>query len=465
MFVPVILCQAPDPSPPIRTVEQAIAVALERSPRLAQARERQTRSQESVQQQRARLRPQVSANASYTRLSTALANSGSGGSSGNSSNPFPVGLQGSPPGSGSVQLTRAESTSTGGTGLELGGGSLNQTSFGFSLTQSLDRWGVQRTLIHMGSLDEEIQRLDEARVKQELIFSVESEFYELLRTQEFVRVQAAAVTSSEESLRVSQEKEKAGSAAGFEVLRAETRLANQQQALLNARNQAAIARTNLTNTLGLAPTAALTPEGTTALPTVPELSREKLLQIALEQRPEARQARLNQEKAVDAVRFAHQGTTPSLSLRLSGSYNPSPANAFTPKDAASLSLNFTVPLSDGGSTRAQVASARSDLRSARSQQEEYQNGIAKEVEQAVLSVEDARARLTSTAKTVEQSKEALRIAQVRLSTGIDTQLAVSDAQSTLVQSEVNHINARYDLLIVLARLRRTNAPKLESLKP
>jgi Bacterial regulatory proteins, tetR family/Outer membrane efflux protein len=47
----------------------------------------------------------------------------------------------------------------------------------------------------------------------------------------------------------------------------------------------------------------------------------------------------------------------------------------------------------------------------------------------------------------------LRIAQVRLTTGIDTPLSVSDAQATLVQSEVNHINARYDLLIALARLR------------
>jgi outer membrane protein len=460
MFVPLLYCQAPDESLPIRTVEQAIAVALERSPRLTQARERQARSRESVQQQRARLRPQISTSASYTRLSTALANSGSGGSSGSGgANPFPVGLQGSPPGSGSVQLSRAESTGTGtgGNAVNLGGGSLNQTSFGFSLTQSLDRWGVQQTLIHMGSLEEEIQRLDEERVKRELIFSVESEFYELLRALEYVRVQAAAVTSSEESLRVSQEKEKAGSAAGFEVLRAETRLANQQQSLLNARNQAAIARTNLTNTLGLAPTAALAPESPPALPAVPELSREKLLPLALERRPEARQARLNQEKAVGAVRYAHQGATPSLSARLSGSYNPSPANAFTPKDAATLSLNLTVPLSDGGTTRSQVASARSDLRSAQSQHDEYRSGIAKEVEQAILSVEDARSRLTSTAKTVEQSQEALRIAQVRLSTGIDTQLSVSDAQSTLVQSEVNHINARYDLLIALARLRRASA--------
>ncbi|WP_309719711.1 TolC family protein, partial [Armatimonas sp.] len=437
----------------IRTVEQAIQVALERSPKLQQARERRQRSRESVEQQRSQLRPQASATASYTRLSTALANSGGGSGSGvGGGNPFPVGLQGTPPGSGSVQLTRAETepgtgTGTNGNTLNLGGGSLNQTSLGLSLTQQLDAWGVQKTLIRLGSTDEAIQQLEEEKVKREVVFSVQNSFYELLRAQEFVRVQAAAVASSTESLRVSQEKEKAGSAAGFEVLRAETQLANQEQSLLNAKNQAAIARTNLANTFGLPPTAILAPESPKALPKIEKLERQVLLKSALEQRPEAKQAQLNQEKANLGVRYAHRGNAPSLSARLNGSYNPSPANAFTPKDAATVSLNLSIPLSDGGTTRSQITSAHSDLRSAESQLEEYKNGIAKEVEQACLSVEDAQARLKSTAKTVEQSREALRIAQVRLATGIDTQLSVSDAQSTLVQSEVNHINARYDLLI------------------
>lgn len=441
----------------IRTVEQAIQVALERSPRLQQARERHQRSRESVEQQRALLRPQASASASYTRLSTALANSGGVNGTASGGNPYPVGLPGSAPGSGSVQLSRAETQPS--SGLSLGGGSLNQTSLGLSLTQQLDAWGVQRTLIRLGSTEEEIQRLEEEKLRRELIFSVQSGFYELLRAQEYVRVQSAAAASSEELLRVNQEKERTGSVAGFEVLRAETQFANQQQALLNAKNQAMIARTNLANTLGLPPTAPLAPESPASFPSVPPLERNALVKRALEQRPEAQQARLNQEKAQGAIRYAQRGLTPSLSARLSGSYNPSPANAFTPRDAATLSLNLTFPLSDGGTTRAQVSSARSDLRSAESQREEYQNGIAKEVEQAALSVEDAQARLQSTAKTVEQSNEALRIAQVRLATGVDTSLSVSDAQATRVTAEVNHINARYDLLIALARLRWATGPE------
>jgi outer membrane protein len=445
----------------VRTVEQAIAIALERSPKLQQARERKLRGRESVEQQRAQLRPQATATASYTRLSTALASSSGSTNTSSNGNPFPVGLSGTPPGSGSVQLTRAETAPDPGTGntntLNLGGGSLNQTNLVLAISQQLDAWGVQKTLIRLGTTDEAIQLLEEEKVQRELVFTVQNSFYELLRAQEFVRVQAAAIVSSEESLRVSQEKEKAGSAAGFDVLRAETQLANQQQALLSARNQAAIARTNLSSTLGLAPTATIIPESPTALPNAPEFARAALLKSALELRPEAKQARLNQEKANLGLRYAHRGNTPSLSARLSGSYNPSPANAFTPKDAATLSLNLSIPLSDGGATRSQITSASSDLRSAQSQRTEYENGIAKEVEQACLSVEDAQARLQSTAKTVEQSKEALRIAQVRLTTGIDTQLSVSDAQSTLVQSEVNHINARYDLLIALARLQWTSA--------
>jgi len=468
---------APSTAPTeVASLEAAIRIALERSPSLLLVDQRLARTRATTAQiVSAGQRPNVSAGATYTRLSglgAAFGGGAFGAGPGQIANPFPVGLQGTPPGSVPATLggiTRAEPTDGGGSGGGTGGSgsanpfgnpSLDQQSVRLGATQLVDFTGIVRTAGRIGAIEENVVLLETARVRHELVLTVKNGWYGALRADALVRVAEASVDAATESLRVSEAQLRAGTVASFDVLRAKTQLANNRQQLISARNQRAIALNAFANTLGLDPSTPITLPAAPAigprpeLPPLPNLDEAVLIARAMKQRPEALQADLNEEKAAGATRLARRTIDPYGSLALSGNYNPNPALVANQKATGSLSFTVTAPLYDGGATRASIEAAHADARSASIQTDQFRRGIKAEVQQAILAVRDAEERARTAWAAVEEAREAFRLAGVRYREGVDTQLAVNDAQAALVQAETNAVNARYDLLIALGRLTR-----------
>lgn len=487
----------------IRTLDEAIAIALQRNPSLLLAEERAYRTTRVVRQILATNGPQITLSGSYSRLSgsgAAFGGSSSGISPGQIQNPFSVGLSVPTPGINAVQLsggtatggsagavgagttganttaantsatTRAAGTrqtdddddddngnNNGGNqgGNALGGGTnLNQYAVRGSISQLIDITGIVRTAAQVGHLEEALTRLEIVRLRMETTLNVKTAFYNLLRAQAFVAVNEAAVTQSEELLRVTRAQKDAGVASEFDVLRAQTQLANNQQALISSRNQVLVARNALANTVGIDPSTPVDAQAP-AIPPVPGLNEEDLIATAIKQRPEYAQADINLLKAQKNIRLARRSLEPFLNASANGSYNPNPAIVANQKATGSVGLVLTLPLSDGGSTKAAVEAARSDERGALVQKDQFTRGIKAEVQQAIVAVKDADERTRSTELTVTQAQEALRLAGVRFRAGVGTQLDVNDAQTALVQASTNAVNARYDYLAALARLSRS----------
>jgi outer membrane protein TolC len=485
----------------IRTLDEALAVALQRNPSLLLAEERAYRTTRVVRQILATNGPQITVSGSYSRLSGSGAAFGGGGggiSPGQIQNPFSPGLSITPPGAvpvalsggvnfggsagaagagttggnatagGTAAATRAASTrqadddddnDTGGNqpqqgGNTFGGGTnLNQYAVRGSITQLIDITGIVRAAVQVGRLEEALTRLEIVRLRMETTLAVKNAYYNLLRSQAFVAVNEAAVTQSEELLRVTVAQREAGVAAEFDVLRARTQLANNQQALISARNQVLVSKNALANTLGIDPATPIDPLAP-AIPPLPGLNEEELLAQAIKQRPEYAQADINILKAQKNIRLARRSLEPFLNASANGSYNPSPALVANQKATGSFGVVLTLPLSDGGSTKAAVEAARSDERGALVQKDQFTRGIKAEVQQAVVAVKDAEERTRATEQTEAQAREALRLAGVRFRAGVGTQLDVNDAQTALVQASTNAVNARYDYLGALARLTR-----------
>lgn len=456
----------------VTTLEQALALAHEKNPGLRQSAERLTKNKAVVDQILALKRPTISASASYSRLFNAQSSFGAaaGGSAVGVQNPFPATLTGTPPGSQPVQLsqstpvisstsgaTRSRQTGTGtgtGSGTNIFAGTdLNQYSTRLTISQLIDISGIVKAAQKIGDLQLQIDALDLVRTKQELDLTVRSGYYGILRTEALVTVASAAVAQSKDQLRVTEAQKAAGVVAEFDVLRARTQLANNEQSLISAKNQVTIAKNSFANTLGIDPNTpvALTPP--TDEPKLPEKSESELLASALGQRVEMKQLDLALDKANTNVRLSHRGLEPSMAASVSAGYNPKP-NAFSAKTTGAFGLSLSYPLGDGGSTRAQIEGAKSDVRQVQIQQDQYLRGIRAEVTQALVAATDASERLESARRTVEQAREAFRLAGVRFKAGVDTQLSVNDAQTQLTQSETNVVNARYDFHIALARLNR-----------
>ncbi|MDX1977941.1 MAG: TolC family protein, partial [Pseudanabaenaceae cyanobacterium bins.68] len=81
--------------------------------------------------------------------------------------------------------------------------------------------------------------------------------------------------------------------------------------------------------------------------------------------------------------------------------------------------------------------------------------IRLEVESAYLTLDSTRDQIKTSAKAVESAAEALRLARLRLTAGVGTQLEVIRAEEDLTQAEVNRSAAIIGFNRALAALQRS----------
>ncbi len=499
----------------LRTLDQSLEVAYANNPQILIAFERAVKTNAVIAQILGARGPQISGALTYSRLLNSQ--SGLGGASGGLTpaqiqNPFTVGLQTVTPGAVPVTLssgsavgssggvtatasstggatttassggtTRAASpirqttgtptaltttdpgttpttpgtgTTTGGGGLFGGGGNLDQASARITILQFIDITGILRTAQQVGDLEQALNRLEILRLRQETALTVKNGYYNVLRTAAFVRVNEAAVTQSTEQLRVTTAQRDAGVASNFDVLRSQTQRDNNQQALIQSRNQLLIAQNAFANTVGVDPSTPVQLADIPEIPPLPVLDEAALLAQAFDRRPEYYQADTNILKSVKNTRLARRNLEPYLNVAANGAYNITAPAFGTNKDTGSIGLVLSIPLYDGGVTREAVKAAHSDERQSLIQKDQFVRGIKAEVQQAIIAVRDAFERQSTNAQTVAQAREALRLANVRFQAGVGTQLEINDAQTALTQAETNQVNARYDYLGAIARLSR-----------
>ena len=101
-------------------------------------------------------------------------------------------------------------------------------------------------------------------------------------------------------------------------------------------------------------------------------------------------------------------------------------------------------LFDNGVTHASVEQAKASLRSSEESAAATKEDIQLNVRQQFLSLQAAEKNIQTTSKAVEQAEEDYKIAQVRYSAGVDTNLSVMDAQEKLTSARTNYYTALYN---------------------
>ncbi|MGC8833242.1 MAG: TolC family protein, partial [Armatimonadota bacterium] len=153
-----------------------------------------------------------------------------------------------------------------------------------------------------------------------------------------------------------------------------------------------------------------------------------------------------------AVDFAKRSNKPLLSAMAdlqniaAGSHFPRRNNT------ASLMLQFTMTLSDGGITKAKVEEAEAQLAQLRERLEAERQRVAMEVRQAQLQLESAEARVAATVTQVESAEESLRVLEVGYREGVNTLTDVLAAQAALEAARYARVAALYDVQIARVRL-------------
>ncbi len=319
----------------------------------------------------------------------------------------------------------------------------------------------------------EAQRQAYANQLRQLQLQVSEAYFQLQQADQNLRIQDAVVRNDLVILEDALDLKQAGLVPRLDVLRRQAIEATNQETLIQAMADRAIARRQLAVLLNLP--ANLTP---TASDPVVVLARwpldlETSLMQAYRGNPALETLLATREALVQERQAALAALLPRLALVAQGGGNASNVNTFDIQlrnggccgstvvpvqnsSGADWSVALTLQwlLFDAGTTRAQGRALESKATAIAQRYASERETIRLRLESAFFNHEASLARLASTRRAVAASLEGFRDVRLRYKTGLSNEVDVSLTQQLLIASLVQRLNATVAVNITYARLLR-----------
>ena len=317
--------------------------------------------------------------------------------------------------------------------------------------------GGQRGLgVAVSRLGAEAQEAARTAVHNDLVYQVTRAYYSALQAQAFTRVREETVKSLEESLRVARERLKAGSAVQTDVLNLEVQRAQAREDLISTQHgfQLAVAALNTAIGQDIIPEKPLPERRIRKLPPPEEPDPD-----AVENRPEAKAARLNAEISEKAFLRTRRDFFPVVSAFGSADWDSDASSDFEQSYFAGATAEFDVftGFRRGAASRA----AQSRLLAARNEVQQTMNELRLDMRQADLHARDAWERLGVARRSVQSAEEALRITRERYRQGAADIAELLTAQVGLTATRTRTVAAYYDYLAARANVRRARGERAQ----
>lgn len=332
-----------------------------------------------------------------------------------------------------------------------------------SVTIPLYTGGKVEGNIDVAKLGKTNAQEDILRVEQATKYSAIEGYYGLLAYQELQGVYHEAVDNLQGHLDNVQAQYNVGTKAKVDVLSSDVSLANAKTTAITADNNVAIAESNLNNILGLPLETKLNLADHQLPFDTYNISLQEATDYAMKYRPEVLQAAIAVQQAERNIDIADAGNKPTVAITGGNNWAD---NTFPGIDANKRSWNIgagvTYNFYDGGATKAKVNQAKQDLLVARETEQKTREAVQLEVKQAYLNIRSAAQKVEETQTVVDQAHENYRIQNIRYQAGVGINLDVLDAQLSLNEAQVNHIQALYDYNVGIAKLEQVMGVDVES---
>lgn len=399
---------AAESGPPAYTLEQCIAVALEKNPSLRAYAAGIRASESRIGQAKAQYYPQLNLSTGYQRIG-----------------PYaPAG-------------TSADS--------------YDQYSAGISLGATLFDFGKTAKQVEIQDFNARSSRADYEDIKTQVVLNVKKAYYNLLLAERNQEVAVDTATQFQQHLQQANAFFQIGTKPKFDVTKAEVDYGNAKLSVLKAENAVRLAKVTLKNAMGVT--------DSDDFVIVDNFSPQKnhpplndLVNRAFARRADLQSILSQKAAAKSSLDLAQKGYFPTLTG--SAGYTFSGAE-FPLGDSwnAGAALNF--PLFTGQSTKYQIEEGRANLEWLQAKEDALRQEIRLNVEQAYLNVQDAREQITMAELTVLQAKENYDIAAGRYKTGVGDPIEVADATITLNNARANLNQALYNYSVAWAELEKS----------
>ena len=269
-----------------------------------------------------------------------------------------------------------------------------------------------------------------------------SYYYDILHTRNMIDVEQSSVRTLQEHLDNVNAQFRVGTVAKSDVLYSQVRLANAQQSLISAQNNYDNAVARLNNFIGLPTDTILRPQEQLAYSKY-DLTLESCTAYALENHPSCAIADYQLRQAQANRRALKSGYRPSVNAVASKNFSGKEPFHDNLSESWTAGVSMSWNIFDGGLTSSSIKEADASLTSTEEAAAAVRETIQLNVQVAFLDLRAAEKNIATTAIAVERAQEDYKIAQVRYAAGVDTNLAVMDAEEKLTEAKTNYYYALY----------------------
>lgn len=302
--------------------------------------------------------------------------------------------------------------------------------------------GKITTSIHQAQAGSKAAAAAASDTDDDVVLEAERNYLSVLLTREAVDLNETALSSYEEHLKHAESAFREGTAAKYDVIRAEAAVAEQEKRLTEARNQEALAEAALRTSLALEDAAPVTIDGS-LFEIGEETDLNQAMSAAVQSSPILKA--LNEKIAAgrSAVHAQEADYLPQVTA-IGGKEMVTNKLAQTDPHWF-VGGRVTLNLFDGGERQARVSEARSQLRSSEFEYHHAEEQIRLAVRSAYLDLESKQEELASARKAAELATESLRLATKRFEVGTGTSLEVLDANVSLTAAQISMQQALYGM--------------------
>jgi outer membrane protein len=337
-------------------------------------------------------------------------------------------------------------------GTRLGAGNLNASSLfsrsaaGIAINQVI--WDFGRVRALTASMEARAAALGEtaAAVRGEVLLRVRESYFRVLLAQMQLRVLRENLEARRLTLRQIGALAQSNLRSTLDVSFAELNVAEAELALNRAESDVRAGEVELSAALGYGDARRFT----LADPGDPAAaladSADALVQEALGARAELAALRQQTRAANQFAESEKRQSMPTLSATgVAGVYGVKDANLRQRYGA--LGMNLNIPFFNGGQFASRRVEAQLRAQAVSEDLRELEVRISRDVRAAWVEADNARLRMTLTARVLEQAVKTLRLAQTRYELGLGTIVELSVAQLSRTTAEVGAGVGRFEYLL------------------
>jgi outer membrane protein len=333
-------------------------------------------------------------------------------------------------------------------GSRLAAGALNnpivysRIGTGLSIAQMITEFGRTSNLIAMAKLQASAQDQVTETTRAQILLSTSRAYFAILRTHAVLKVASQTVTArqtvSDQVTALAESKLK----SNLDVSFANVNLADAKLLLIQAQSDVKAAEADLATAMGL-PNASGFVLDEEPIPAPMPDTVDALIREAIQNRPELKSLRLQQNAAERFTRAEHALYFPSIGVVGTAGFVPTGYETI-PSRYGATGMNVSIPIFNGGLFKARQTQAELRAKAATENTNDLQNRVIRDVRVAWLNATTAFDRMALTRQLLEQAKIALDLAQARYDLGLGNIVELSTAQLNVTSAQIADASALYE---------------------